>query len=339
MKKKKIVIAGGGTGGHVFAAIEIAKAWNGGAHFIGAYGGLEGLLVPKAGFPITLLRLSSLNRVSWKTRLLTLVRMPGVLFKILRLLRKLKPDVVFGIGGYASGPVLLVGKLLRIKTVILEQNAVCGFANKISLMFCDCVFTGFPIQLPHPRVTFVGNPVRSVIQKTPLIVEPFTILVVGGSQGALGLNRLMRGVQKQLEELPINWVHQVGKRDSGMPGSIRVKQIDFIEDIQAYYQQATLVIARAGALTISELAKAGKPAIFVPLPTAANDHQRKNACLLLDKQACYLFEQDDDPQKLVDLILNLFQNRLLLEELQERIQQFYYPDAARMCCKLMYELI
>jgi UDP-N-acetylglucosamine--N-acetylmuramyl-(pentapeptide) pyrophosphoryl-undecaprenol N-acetylglucosamine transferase len=312
---RRLIIAGGGTGGHVLAGVAIADAWkkregDGSVVFVGAHGGLEEKLVPRAGYPLRLFRLGSLKRVSWKTRLRTLFQLPLTFIQAIRWLLETRPVAVIGVGGYASGPLVLMARVLGtlgilggVRVAILEQNAVPGFTNRILGRFAHRVFTAFPgIErgFPAGKAMLTGNPVRDSMQPLPPSVgDPFTVFIFGGSQGALGVNTLV------LESLPLlldlkprlRFIHQTGEADfervrQGHLDQGYMSRVEkFIFDMPGAYCEASLLVCRAGSSTLSEIAAVGRASILIPFPYASDDHQDKNARIFENAGAALILPQ------------------------------------------------
>jgi len=314
----KLMIAGGGTGGHVLAGISVAEEWQkqfklnremNRICFIGAQGRMEEQLVPQAGYPLKLLRVGSLNRVSFQRKLTTLFQLPLAFLHSAYFLFREKPSVLLGVGGYSSGPVLLMARvmnalgLLKTKIAMLEQNSVPGFTNRLVSRFADIIFAAFPgteKQFAGKKVIVTGNPIRMVMQPMPSAKRiPFTIFIFGGSQGAVGINTLVIEALAHLKPLKdqLKWIHQTGVKDfervqkayfeAGIVGRIE----KFIDDMASVYQESSLIICRAGSSTLSEIAAVGRASILIPLPTAADNHQEHNARVLSEAGAAHLFIQ------------------------------------------------
>ncbi|MES2394352.1 MAG: undecaprenyldiphospho-muramoylpentapeptide beta-N-acetylglucosaminyltransferase [Acidobacteriota bacterium] len=290
----RVMIAGGGTGGHVVPALAIGRELRDkhGAEvrFVGTARGIEGKLVPEAGFRLEMVRSGQLKNVSLMTRLKTFTDLPLGVLHCVRLMREFKPQVVVGVGGYASGPAMIAAVLLRIPTLAYEPNAVPGLTNRIVGKYVSAAAVNFAQTTSYFRNAVVtGVPVRAEIFDLPAkaVGAAPRLLVTAGSNGALVFNEMMpRIVLRLLEAVPgLTIVHQSGARRleetraeyaaSGADHS-RWSVEAFLTDMPAQYAEADVVLARAGS-TIAELAAAGKPAVLVPLPTAADDHQRKNA--------------------------------------------------------------
>ncbi len=319
----RIVIAGGGTGGHVIPALAIGRELQErhGAEllFIGTSRGLETKLVPAAGFALELVRSGQLKNVSLSTRLKTLSDLPVGIARCMTLLRQFRPQVVVGVGGYASGPAVLAAALLRIPTLAYEPNAVPGLTNRIAGRFTSAAAVNFAQTVPFFRNAEVtGVPVRAEIfriRPKPAGAPP-QLLVTAGSQGAAVFNDMLpRILPRLLRPLPtLTVVHQAGARhlettraafaQSGAdPARWRVEA--FLTDMPAQYAAADLVLARSGS-TVAELCAAGLPSLLVPFPQAADDHQRKNAEVLAAAGAAQMLLQADvTPESLESALLGL----------------------------------
>ncbi len=354
----KLIVAGGGTGGHVLAGVAVADSWRSrrtdgnGVLFVGAQGGLEEKLVPKNGYPLQLLKLGSLNRVSLSQRLRTLALLPYSILKSFWIVLRVRPSAVLGVGGYASGPLVLAARILRslglskTRTAILEQNSVPGMTNRILGRYVDyvfCAFPGtekrFPARARANAVILTGNPVRSTMQLMESATrEPFTILVTGGSQGALGINTLVLEALPFLEDLKarLRFVHQTGEKDyervregHARAGSdARVEK--FIYNMPEAYQQASLLVCRSGSSTLSEIAAVGRAAVLVPFPFASDNHQEVNARVFTDAGAAFLMVQGKSKgEDLARLIRQAIENPARMREMEQKVTAFYRPKAAQ----------
>ena len=351
-----MILAGGGTGGHIYPGIAIAQSLQSLAeqegeeicvHFVGAYGGLEEKIVPREGYPLHLLRVGKLNyRGGWGSKLRTLLGLPKVFIQSMTLLLKLRPVAVLGLGGYASGPFVLVASFLRFKTFLWEPNAFPGLTNRILSLFvkkCFVVFQGATQALKARRVEKVGLPVRRQIAEISLpeelpSLEPLRVLVFGGSQGSVKINEaILSACEKiQAENLSIEIKHQVGVRNFkeiqksyGERFSF-VQVLEYIHDMPSALQWADVVICRGGASTMAELMAAGRPAIVIPLPTASDDHQRKNAEELVRAGAGEMILQKDlTGQILVEKIEKFSQSPSKRWQMGKNAKQMYVPRAAR----------
>lgn len=347
--RRNLVVTGGGTGGHIFAGVAIADEWrriypDSRILFVGASGGIEERLVPKAGYPLELVHLGSLKGVSTKKRLKTLLQIPFALFTAATILLRERPDAVVGVGGYASGPVVLIARLVgwtwNVRTAILEQNAVPGFTNRILARFAHAVFCAFPgienkFQLAKTAVT--GNPVRgSMVPNASATRNPFTVFIFGGSQGAVGINTLVLDSFEFLGDLlpKLRFIHQTGERDyERVATGYRKAGIDarvekFIHDMPECYGAASLVVCRAGSSTLAELAAVHRAAILVPFPFASDNHQEKNARLFVDRGAAELLIQGKSNGKdLAAKIRTYFLNPDRLERLESEVARFHGGNA------------
>ena len=348
----KIVISGGGTGGHIFPAIAIADALKrrfpkADILFIGAKGRMEMERVPKAGYPIEGLWISGF------TKDLSVFSLPfkiiSSLTKARRILKRFQPDVAIGVGGFASGPTLKAANWLGIPTVIQEQNSYPGKTNRNVGQKAKAICVAYDHMeqwFPAERIHFTGNPLRANINANASREEAAhyfnldpakpVVLLVGGSQGALGINK---GISAQLKsfcgkDLQLIW--QTGKfyleqaqqevKDLGLETT--VKPTVFIDRMDLAYSLADVVISRAGAISISELALVQKPVIFVPLPTAAEDHQTKNAQQLVDAEAAMMVKNAEAEQKLIPTLLQLVEDREKQAIMAANIGKFARPNAA-----------
>ncbi len=350
----KIVISGGGTGGHIFPAIAIADALKrkqptAEILFIGAKNRMEMERVPKAGYPIEGLWISGFQRNLSLDNLSFPFKVISSLCKARRILKRFKPDVVIGVGGFASGPTLRAANRLGIPTVIQEQNSYPGMTNRIvgKNAKAICVaYENMDLWFPKERIHLTGNPLRANISTGGFREEAaayFHInpekpvaLLTGGSQGALGINK---GISAQIESLKSNDIQliwQTGKsyyeqavqevKAAGLEG--RVLPTVFIDRMDLAYAIADVVISRSGAISISELSLVQKPVIFVPLPTAAEDHQSKNAQRLVDAEAAIMVRNQVTETELVPTLLELLSDKERQEKLKNNIGKFAKPNAA-----------
>ncbi len=298
----------GGTGGHVFPGLAVAKHLREQGievNWLGTHKGLEARLVPEAGFPIHFVSISGLRGKGWKDLLLAPWRLLIAVMQALKIIRKLKPDVVLGMGGFVSGPGGIASQLLRYPLVIHEQNAKAGLTNKWLSYFAIKVLEGFPNTFPQSKkVVATGNPIRKEIVKLSPSADRFKqrqqlqLLVLGGSLGAAAINELVpRAVAKlAASERPIVY-HQTGEKHFAdtqkayEKAGVLAKIEPFIVEMDKAYAWADVVLCRAGALTIAELCTAGVGAVLVPYPYAADDHQTANANFMVKQAAALLIQQ------------------------------------------------
>ncbi len=340
----RAILAGGGTGGHVIPALAIAnqlkKSYAAEVLFIGTARGIENRLVPAAGFPLQLVRVGALKNVSLVTRVKTAFDLPRAIWDAGRMLNEFAPDVVIGVGGYASGPAMLAALVKHIPTLAFEPNVVPGFANRMVARFVSGAAVHFEETAKyfrHAEVT--GVPVRQAFFEIPAKRGGTpTLLVFGGSQGAHAINEAMiRCLSVLRREAPgIHVIHQTGERDYndalaayqsfGEPAEM----FKFIEDMPAAFARADLVVCRSGASTVAEIAAAGKPAVFVPFPRAADDHQTVNAIALERAGAAVLVEESKlDGVWLAETIATLLGDPGRLERMGAAARELAHPNAAR----------
>jgi UDP-N-acetylglucosamine--N-acetylmuramyl-(pentapeptide) pyrophosphoryl-undecaprenol N-acetylglucosamine transferase len=347
---KTILIMAGGTGGHIFPGLAVAHemraaGWE--VVWMGARGGMEERLVPARGYRTAWIRAKAARGKGLLQKLLLPANLLFSFWESARLIRRLKPDVVLGLGGYVAFPGGMMASLLNRPLALHEQNAIPGLANRVLSTVSDKVMVGFPGAFKSAEWT--GNPVRSEIAAIPSPENrfqgrkgPISILVVGGSLGAQALNE---AVPKALAMLstPACVVHQAGEkhlqtlrsnyRDAGVQGEL----VAFIDDMSRRYAEADLVICRAGAVTIAELSAGGMASILVPFPHAVDDHQTANARFLADQGAAILVPQSEmSAEKLAALIGSLDRAKLL--DMAATARALGKPDAARLVAKRCMEM-
>lgn len=304
-----VLIMAGGTGGHVFPALAVADVLRSRACqvvWLGTRRGIEARLVPAAGIPVEWVRVSGLRGKGLLSWLLAPLRLLQALGDALGAIRRARPDVVLGLGGFVAGPGGLAARLLGRPLVIHEQNAIAGLTNRILARFADTVAEAFPGSFaPSVGAVAVGNPVRRTIEALSagaaerVAREPRRLLVFGGSQGASALNRLVPAAVALLApaERP-TVMHQTGRgRREAVAGAYTALGVEadvreFIDDMAAAYGWADLAVSRSGALTVAELAAAGLPGLLVPFPAAVDDHQTRNARFLADRGAAVLLAEE-----------------------------------------------
>ena len=306
-----MIIAGGGTGGHLFPGIAIAEEFLGRAPthrvlFIGTERGLEKKVLGGLGFPLRTLKVEGLKGRGAIRILAPLLKIPGSLLTSFRILQAFQPAVVVGVGGYASGPAVLTARLMGLKTAIAEQNAFPGLTNRILGRFVHRIFVAFPVSarwFPAGRTRVTGNPIRIAFladqTKNREQNRTFTLLIFGGSQGAHAINGVVMEALGSLGHLKdrIRFIHQTGEKDretvaqAYRNGGFAAEIFPFITDMAAAYRAADLLLCRAGATSIAEITAGGKAALLIPFPFAVNDHQRQNAELLARAGAAVLIPE------------------------------------------------
>jgi len=343
----RVLIAGGGTGGHIIPAMAVARELiarhKAEVLFVGTARGMETRLVPEAGFNLRLIEVGPLKNVSLLTRLRTLIDLPRSIFACRTMIREFKPDVVFGVGGYASGPAMAAALQLKVPTMAFEPNAMPGLANRLVGKRVNAAAVNFPAACKWFRNCEVtGIPVRPEF----FTIEPPTssaphLLIFGGSQGArIFNNHVPKMLADLLRAVPgLTVLHQSGVRHfdatqaayaaSGADPA-RWQVLTFLDDMPARFRQATLVMARSGASTVAELAAAGKPSLLVPFAAAADDHQKRNAEAMVDAGAAvFLLEKDlDIPGKLLDALTALLTSPKQLAAMAEAARTQAHPAAA-----------
>jgi UDP-N-acetylglucosamine--N-acetylmuramyl-(pentapeptide) pyrophosphoryl-undecaprenol N-acetylglucosamine transferase len=348
-----IIISGGGSGGHIFPALAIARALKRklpGADilFIGAKGKMEMEKVPAAGFPIKGLWISGLKRDLSFGNLVFPLKVLYSLWTATFIIRRFKTDIAVGVGGFASGPALRAASILGIPTLLQEQNSFPGITNKLLSKKASriCVaYEGMEKFFPPEKIIITGNPVRKEIIETEgkrdeaasffgLKTAKKTVFIVGGSQGAYSINVCIEKILQVLKENRVQLLWQTGRnfepraREACLSSAYEdVKVVDFIQRMDLAYALADVVVSRAGAIAIAELAAVRKPVIFIPLPTAAEDHQMKNARRLEEKGAALVIKDQDAPEKLPSLLLLLLGDNAMRIELEKQIGTFARPDA------------
>lgn len=351
----RIIISGGGTGGHIFPAVSIANAIRAKYPeakilFVGALGRMEMQRVPAAGYEIVGLPISGFNRKNMLKNVVVLYRIWKSQQMAKKIIRKFNPMAAVGVGGYASGPMLNQCTKMGIPCLIQEQNSYAGVTNKILSKKVDriCVaYDGMERFFPADKIVKTGNPVRQALLDTKLTkaeaLKSFglsedkkTILIVGGSLGARTVNESVLQNLDMIKESGVQFIWQTGKyynasimaelKQRGTVPSLHVT--DFISDMGAAYKAADLVISRSGASSISEFCLIGKPVILVPSPNVAEDHQTKNAMALVNKNAALYVKDADAPAEVVKLALQTVKDDARLKELSENILKLALPDSA-----------
>jgi UDP-N-acetylglucosamine--N-acetylmuramyl-(pentapeptide) pyrophosphoryl-undecaprenol N-acetylglucosamine transferase len=350
----RILIAGGGTGGHVIPALAIARElkarFDAEVLFVGTARGMENRMVPQAGFGLMRVKVGALKNVSLVTRMRTVLDLPRAVVDARKIIKVFTPDVVVGVGGYASGPAMAAAILMHIPTLAFEPNYVPGFANKLvgHRVSAAAVHFEYTQKFFH-NAQVVGVPVRAEFFKVPVPSgdHPPTLLVFGGSQGARAINQaMMAAAPLVLRQIPLlRIIHQTGERDYNdvhaayERAGIAAEVSAFIDDMPAAFARADLLLCRSGASTVAEITAAGKPAIFVPFPQAADDHQRRNAEAIAQGGAALLVPQMElTPDRLAQAVTELFADRGRLREMAERARALSHHDAAGRVARMVAEL-
>lgn len=347
-------MSGGGTGGHIFPAITIADALkkrlkNVEILFVGAKGRMEMEKVPQSGYEIKGLWISGFQRKLDRRNLMFPFKLISSLMGASKIVKSFKPDIAIGTGGYASGPLLYMASRRKVPTLILEQNSYPGITNKLLGKTVDKVCVAYPGMekyFAEEKITITGSPIRELItnnkiEKTEackffgLDENKPILLIIGGSQGALGINRAVVANLKKICSLGLRILWQTGQssiddalrsvEENGLKGEVVVKE--FISRMDMAYSASGIVISRAGAIALAEIVEVNKPAIFIPLPSAAEDHQTKNAMTLVDGGAAILVKEKDAISNLAEAVSQLALDNEKRNQLIKNIEKYKTPKA------------
>lgn len=347
----RIIIAGGGTGGHIFPAIAVAQAIqkiqpDAAILFVGANGKMEMEKVPQAGYQIVGLTIAGFNRQSILKNLTLPFKLIKSFIQVKTIFNQFKPNAVFGVGGYSSFPVLRFAQSKGIPTFIHESNAFAGKANQWLGKKATKIFTGTKGMqqfFPADKILITGNPVRQniangAIEKEAALLQfgllpnHFTILIIGGSLGAASINKAIQQNLAAFEKMSVQLIWQTGKPNASTYkaaaedyGNVYVDS--FIQDMSAAYTAADMVVSRSGAMAVAEIAITGKACIFVPYPHAAEDHQTFNAKVLVDENAAQMIADKHVVEDLFPMIEKLMANKNVLTEMESKIQKFAWKNA------------
>ena len=365
MEQLKVIISGGGTGGHIFPAVSIANAIKGidpeaDILFVGAEGRMEMQRVPDAGYPIIGLPIEGFDRKNPFRNIRVLWKILKCQLKARNIIRDFKPQVVVGVGGYASGPTLKTAGQMGIPTLIQEQNSYAGVTNKLLAKSASkiCVaYEGMERFFPADKIILTGNPVRQQLLNTTITHEQAvmqfglnptlpTILIIGGSLGARTINESVLAALDDIRQSGIQIIWQTGKFYSQHIAEELAKHSkianlyvsDFISNMDVAYAAADLVISRAGASSISELCMLGKPCILVPSPNVAEDHQTKNALALVHRDAALMVKDADAPHQLIKLAMEVVRDTQQLTSLSSHIKEMALPDSANIIAQEVIRL-
>lgn len=361
----KVIIAGGGTGGHVFPAIAIgralkSKSYNANILFVGAHGKLEMEKVPQAGFKIEGLPISGIQRrLTWKN-LLVPFRLLSSMIKARRIIRRFRPDVVIGVGGYASGPIVRAAASKGIPTLIQEQNSYPGLTNRIlarkAMKIC-VAYEGMEAYFDKAKLFVTGNPIRQDLvdleakREEALAYFGFSagkpvLLITGGSLGARTINEATARHLQELRQAGIQLIWQTGRHGIDMAraqlGNDQKQGVyvnAFIDRMDYAYAAADMVVSRAGAIAVSEICAVRKPAVFIPSPNVAEDHQTKNAMTLVNNHAAVIIKDDEAMEKLGPVVMELMYNEEEKQKLKERIASLAFRNAADVIAEAAVGLI
>ncbi len=352
----RLILAGGGTGGHLFPGLAVAREFqkrDGRTKilFVGSEKGIEARVLPREGFPLEVLPVRGIKGRGLKGLLGALYGVPVGFFRSLGIIRRFRPQYVIGLGGYASGPLLLAAIMKRIRCAIMEQNVHPGLTNRILGWMVQRVFTSYGESRPFfsgSKVVETGNPIRWQVLPQVERDDKLNLFVFGGSAGAHRINMCIVGALERLKDLAadLSVAHQTGEADlasvqaayASLPFESKV--LPFIENIDEAYARADLIVCRAGASTLAEITAFGKAAVLIPYPYAANNHQRWNAQSLSERGAAeMLLEEDATGEKMAALIRTLFKDRKRLEGLGKEAARLGRPDAAKRIVDECYKIV
>lgn len=348
----RLIVAGGGTGGHLFPGIAVAEEWlarspENEVLFVGTERGIEARTIPRLGYSLELINASGVRGKGSLSKLKGLAILLYAYAQSRRILSQFKPDVVLGVGGYASGPLVMAARGMQLPCYIHEQNAIPGVTNKILSRVVRKIFVSFERSckfFPQERTLVTGNPLRRQILDQVMQAGErredgrFSLLVFGGSLGAHSINLAMMDAAPHLaaDAATLTVVHQTGDKDTDEvqkayeAAGIEARVVPFIDGMAQAYAEADLLVCRAGATTIAEVTACGKPCIFIPFPHAVDDHQRRNADALINKEAGFMFvEQELTGKKLAETITMLMKDRELLQRTGAAARNLARLDAAQ----------
>lgn len=355
---RPILIMAGGTGGHVFPGLAVARSLAERGQtvmWLGTQRGLEAKLVPAAGIEMATIGVAGLRGKGWRTWLFAPLRLARALWQARGVLRRLRPRAVIGFGGFVSGPGGVMAVLMRIPLFVHEQNAIPGMTNRWLARFSRRAFTGFPVELPGAlgHTDYVGNPVRAEIASLPVPETRYDgregalrLLVLGGSQGARALNRRVPGALAQLDPNLRPLVrHQAGERQlddarqTYAQAGVEAEVMPFVADMAEAYAWADLVICRSGALTVAELAAAGVASVLVPFPYAVDDHQRANGAYLADAGAAVMIPESEFDDARLLAVLAQIGDRERLRSMAVAARALARPQAAETVADTCLDLL
>lgn len=363
-EKLRIIISGGGTGGHIFPAVSIANAIkeqhpDAEILFVGAEGRMEMQRVPAAGYNIKGLPVSGFDRKNLLRNFTVLYKLAKSQLKAYSIIKQFKPHAAVGVGGYASGPTLKMAGLMGVPTLIQEQNSYAGVTNKLLAKKAKkiCVaYDGMERFFEKDKIILTGNPVRQGLVNNQITREEGinffhldpakkTILVIGGSLGARTINQCIMANLEKIKESGVQFIWQTGKiyyeqalQEVKKAGDLPLFVTDFISSMEHAYAAADLVISRAGAGSISEFCLLGKPVILVPSPNVAEDHQTKNALALVNKSAALYIKDSEAGDQLMDAAMDAISQDQLLKDLSENIKKLAFPNSASIIAEEVYKL-
>ncbi len=351
---ERVLFAGGGTGGHLYMAIAVARtlqAANPATQFlfVGTPEGLEARIVPQQGFLLETIHVGGLKNVGIRRLVRTAVQLPLSLVHSLRIVSRFRPDAVLGVGGYASGPVVLAAFLRRIPSVIIEPNVEPGLANRLLRPLVDRIAVAFKETAARfgVKARITGVPIREEffrVREHAFDADRLTVLIFGGSRGSRPLNQLVSASLPQLAGHPVHLIHQTGPddyetvRETYREVDISAEILPYIDDMPACFNRADLIVSRSGASTVAEITAAGRPALLVPFPHAADDHQTKNARALESRGAAIVMVQKETTgETLAAKVSELVRDRAQLGRMAAAAREANRPGAAGAVIRLLEE--
>ncbi len=358
--KPRLIISGGGTGGHIFPALAIADAFKehypqAAVLFVGASNRMEMQRIPKAGYEIKGLWISGFDRQNMLRNILFPLKLLCSLFQSMAIVMRFRPSLVVGTGGFASGPLLFTASLFKIPSLIQEQNAFPGITNRqlASRVNAICLGSEAAIKFfPKNKIVVTGNPIRASLNKNiskataaeifGLAADKKTLLVLGGSLGARKINQLIHRHLDEIQKCDIQLIWQCGSlyaNDFKCFASVNIHVMPFIDNMLAAYTLADVVVSRAGALAISEICLMGKPTLFIPSPNVAENHQEKNALALADKKAALLVVERDADDQFWTTLKPLITDTSLRAKLGQNIKTFAHPAATKEILNILTKLL
>jgi UDP-N-acetylglucosamine--N-acetylmuramyl-(pentapeptide) pyrophosphoryl-undecaprenol N-acetylglucosamine transferase len=353
---ERVLFAGGGTGGHIFMAVALARELKKQKPdvevlFVGARGGMGKDIVAALGFRFQTIKIGGFKGVGLFRAAATVLQIPGSLLSSMRIIKDFCPSIIVGLGGYVSGPIMLTGRTLGLPSLLIEPNVQPGFTNRVLARWVDGAAVAFEetVQPFGNKARLTGIPVRQEFHQISSKIAtsgPLRLLIFGGSQGSSPINRLVCEALPFLPSGEITVVHQTGLGDyfsvkeRYKQAGFEAEVIDFIQDMPAYFDRADLILSRAGASTVAEIAAAGRPSVLIPLPHAADDHQRRNAQALVEKEAALSLEQSETTgQELASLLVELAKDRPRLHQMAQASRRFAHHDSRRRIIEFMEELV
>ena len=352
---RRVLFAAGGTGGHVYIAVALALELKGRRPeteilFAGTKGRTEGQILSSLGFPRKTIDIGGLKSVGAAQVFRTLAQLPLGLLQSRKIIREFSPSLITGVGGHSSGPLVLAGKLSGIPTLLIEPNVDPGLANRLLRRWVDRAAVAFPETAGcfGSKARLTGIPVRKEFYTIDAPIsthDRLKVLIFGGSQGSRAINQLVCAALSFLDPERLSIVHQAGESDLDQvkecygKAGWDVEIVDFIQDMPRYFARSDLIISRAGALTVAELAASGRPAILIPFPQAADQHQHRNALVLAQRQAAAVLDQKEaSSQALARLVLDLEKDRTRLQQMAKAAKGLARPDSVDKIIGLMEEL-